>query len=182
MNKNENNIYKNNKKNSYMNSMLKNILLFIMALASLMIVSCSENDDNNTNEETSITGVWVSEPHPIYYDDAPMPGVNAVAYLWYKEGGAFVEADVITDTLNKETYIELSENGRWSVENDVVTQTTNFDENSSDEFDTEVLKFKISGNTLYMTYTDEGKEITTQLQRSTVEKMQEIIAAAKKKL
>jgi len=182
LNKNENNIYKNNKKNSFMNSMLKNILLFIMALASLMIVSCSENDDNNTNEDLSIKGVWVSEAHPIYYNDEPMPGVNGVAYLWYKEGGAFVEADVITDTPNSKTYIELSENGRWSVENDVVTQTTNFDENSSDEFDTEVLKFKISGNTLYMTYTDEGKEITTQLQRSTVEKMQEIIAAAKKKL
>ena len=164
-----------------MNNVLKNIFLSIMALVCLMIVSCGENDDNNTNEESSIAGVWVSEPHPIYYDDAPMPGVNAVGYLWYKEGGVFVEADVITDTLNKETYIELSENGRWSVENDMVTQTTNFDEISSDEFDTEVLKFEINGNTLYMTYTDEGKEITTQLQRGTVGKMQEIIAAAKKK-
>jgi hypothetical protein len=108
--------------------------------------------------------------------------MNAVAYLWYKEGGAFVEADVITDTSNNKTYIELSENGSWSVENDVVTQTTNFDEKSSDEFDTEVLKFKITGNTMYVTYTDEGNEITDQLQRSTVEKMQEIIAAAKTKL
>ena len=165
-----------------MNNMLRNIFLSIMALASLMIVSCSEKDDNNTNEEPSIMGVWVSEPHPIYYNDAPMPDMNAVAYLWYKEGGVFVEADVITDTQNNKTNIELSENGRWSVENDVVTQTTNFDEKSSDEFDTEVLKFKISGNTLYVTYTDEGNEITNQLQRSTVEKMQEIIAAAKTKL
>ena len=32
LNKNENNIYKNNKKNSFMNSMLKNILLFIMVI------------------------------------------------------------------------------------------------------------------------------------------------------
>ena len=163
-----------------MNNMLKNIFLSIMALASLMIVSCSENDDNNTNGESTIMGVWVSEPHSIYYDDAPMPDMNAVAYLWYKEGGAFVEADVITDTQNNKTYIELSENGRWAVENDVVTQTTNFDETSSDEFDTEVLKFKINGSTLYMTYTDKGKEITTQLQRSTVGKIQEIIATAKK--
>ena len=165
-----------------MNNMLRNIFLSIMAFASLIIVSCSEKDDNNTNEEPSIMGVWVSEPHPIYYNDAPMPDMNAVAYLWYKEGGVFVEADVITDTQNNKTNIELSENGRWSVENDVVTQTTNFDEKSSDEFDTEVLKFKISGNTLYVTYTDEGNEITNQLQRSTVEKMQEIIAAAKTKL
>ena len=102
--------------------------------------------------------------------------------MWYKEGGAFVEADVITDTQSNKTYIELSENGRWSVVNDIVTQTTNFDEKSSDEFDTEVLKFKISGNTLYVTYTDEGNEITNQLQRSTVEKMQEIIVAAKTNL
>ena len=63
-----------------------------------------------------------------------------------------------------------------------MTQTTNFDEKSSNEFDTEVLKFKISGNTLYMTYSDEGNEITNQLQRSTVVKMQEIIAAARTKL
>lgn len=165
-----------------MNNMLRNIFLSIMAFASLIIVSCSEKDDNNTNEEPSIIGVWVSEPHPIYYNDAPIHDMNAVAYLWYKEGGVFVEADVITDTQNNKTNIELSENGRWSVENDVVTQTTNFDEKSSDEFDTEVLKFKITGNTLYVTYTDEGNEITIQLQRSTVEKMQEIIASAKTNL
>ena len=50
-----------------------------MAFASLMIVSCKDNDDNNS-EEPSIMGVWVSEPHPIYYDDTPLPDMNAVSY------------------------------------------------------------------------------------------------------
>ena len=73
----------------------------------------------------------------------------------------------------------LSENGKWSVENDVVTQTTNFDNDVEADFDTEVLKFKVVGNTLHVTYSDEDGEVTTQLQRTTVEKMQEIIALAK---
>jgi hypothetical protein len=165
-----------------MNNFFSRLFLTVIAIACLTVVSCSDNDDNTPSEEPSIMGVWVSEPRPIYYNDAPIPNTEAVAYMWYKEGGAFVEADVITDTKNNETSIELSENGRWSIENDVVTQTTNFDEKSSDEFDTEVLKFKISGNTLYMTYTDDGEDITVQLQRTNVERMQEIIAAAKTNL
>ena len=72
----------------------------------------------------------------------------------------------------------LSENGKWSVENDVVTQTTNFENDVEADFDTVVLKFKVVGNTLHVTYSDEGGEATTQLQRSTVEKMQELMALA----
>ena len=109
-----------------------------------------------------------------------MPDVEAVAYMWYQENGNFVEADVITNTKDNQSYIELSENGKWSVENDIVTQTTNFDESSQEEFDVEVLKYKIVGETLFMTYSDEGQEVTTQLQRATIDKMQGIIAKAKK--
>jgi len=163
-----------------MNKIPRKIILSIIGIIGLTLVSCNDKDDNENENKQSIVGVWTSEPRPIYYDNAPMPDVEAVAYMWYQENGKFVEADVITNTKDNQSYIELSENGRWSVENDIVTQTTNFDESSQEEFDIEVLKFKIVGETLFMTYSDEGQEVTTQLQRATIDKMQEIIAKAKK--
>ena len=163
-----------------MNKILRNTVLSIVGIFGLTIVSCNDKDDNENENKQSIVGVWTSEPRPIYYANAPMPDVEAVAYMWYQENGNYVEADVITNTKDNQSYIELSENGKWSVENDMVTQTTNFDESSQEEFDVEVLKFKIVGETLFMTYSDEGKDVTTQLQRATIDNMQEIIAKAKK--
>lgn len=163
-----------------MNKILRNTVLSIIGIFGLTIVSCNDKDDNENENKQSIVGVWTSEPRPIYYANAPMPDVEVVAYMWYQENGNYVEADIITNTKDNQSYIELSENGKWSVENDIVTQTTNFDESSQEEFDVEVLKFKIVGETLFMTYSDEGKDVTTQLQRATIDNMQEIIAKAKK--
>ena len=152
-------------------------------MTTVAFTACSSDDDNSNNgnkdDVPSIVGVWKSEPHPIEYDGEPIENLEAVAYMWYKEDGTFVEADVITDTKEGKSEVVLSENGKWSVENDVVTQTTNFDNDVEADFDTEVLKFKVVGNTLHVTYSDEDGEVTTQLQRTTVEKMQEIIALAK---
>lgn len=144
-----------------MNKNLRNIILSIIGIIGPTLVSCNDKDDNENENKQSIVGVWTSEPRPIYYDNAPMPDVETVAYMWYQENGNFVEADVITNTKDNHSYIELSENGKWSVENDIVTQITNFDESSQEEFDIEVLKLKIVGETLFMTYSDEGQDSIT---------------------
>ncbi len=75
-------------------------------------------------------------------------------------------------------WIELSENGKWTVEKDIVTQTTNFGDDET--FDTDVFKFNIKGNSLFMTYNVDGKDVTTELKRSTVEVIQNIINEKKK--
>lgn len=156
------------------------VMAVLCMMATAAFTACSSDDDNSNNGGVaSIVGVWKSEPHPIEYDGEPIENVEAVAYMWYREDGTFVEADVITDTEEGESEVVLSENGKWSVENDVVTQTTNFDNDVEADFDTEVMKFKVVGNTLHVTYSDEDGEVTVQLQRTTVEKMQEIIALAK---
>ena len=155
------------------------LMAVLCMMATAAFTACSSDDDNSNKEDVpSIVGVWKSEQRPILYDGEPMENLEAIAYMWYKEDGTFVEADVLIDTEEGTSEVVLSENGKWSVENDVVTQTTNFENDVEADFDTVVLKFKVVGNTLHVTYSDEGGEATTQLQRSTVEKMQELMALA----
>ena len=153
-----------------------------MLLSSILVVSCDNDDDDDNG--SSIVGVWVSEKMPLYVQHqnelVVSPTETSIGYYWYKEDGTFVEADVITNSQTNYTYTELSENGKWSVVGDNVIQSTNFYENYSNEFYTDTLKFKVSGNTLYINYIDPfNQEATAKLQRTTVEKIQEIISSYK---
>ena len=150
-------------------------ILFVMLLSSLVLVSCG-SDDDEIDEAKSIVGVWVSDPVQVL-DGAYVS--EATAYLWFKPDGSFVEVDVISG--DERTYYELSETGKWSVENDKLTFTTNFDPIIQKEYDTTTFIYRITGNTMKVTYTSEGETGTITLHKSTEEKMQQIIAKAKKK-
>ena len=147
--------------------------------------SCSNDDDNNGKKDAAtLIGVWESTPQPVFDDDDKyIPDVTSVAYLWYQADGIFVEADVITDITDPEharRYVELSEHGTWTVEGDTVTPTTDFDPMDDVPFDTQSFHFDVTSTTLTLSLTSESRQYSWQLQRTTVEKMQEIIASAQK--
>ena len=115
---------------------------------------------------------------PLYDENGEVIG-DAVAYMWYQQNGKFVEADCLMSSESGHEWIELSENGSWSVENGILTQTTNFGDD--DAFDTDEFKYKIKGNSLFLTtYCVDGEETTSELKRSTVEVIQNIINEKKK--
>ena len=150
-------------------------ILFVMLLSSLVLVSCG-SDDDEIDEAKSIVGVWVSDPVQVLDGEYVS---EATAYLWFKPDGTFVEVDVISG--DERTYYELSETGKWSVENDKLTFTTNFDPIIQKEYDTTTFIYRITGNTMKVTYTSEGETGTITLHKSTEEKMQQINSKAKKK-
>jgi hypothetical protein len=158
-----------------MNCILKNSILFILLLSGLVLVSCG-SDDDEIDEATSIVGVWVSDPVQMQEDEYIS---EVTAYLWFKPDGTFVEVDVISGI--EKTYYELSETGKWSVENDKLTFTTNFEPKMQKDYDITTFVYRITGNTMKVTYTSEGETGTTTLHKSTEEKMQQLIAQAKKK-
>jgi len=158
-----------------MKNLLKKNLFLIIGIICSILVACSDDDPKNDGDNTRLEGVWMTERMPLYDDSGDWITGDVVAYLWYQSGGTFIEADCLYE-MGKE-WIELSENGTWSVEKDVLTQTTNFGDD--DEFDSNVFKYKIRGNSLYLTYYLDGKETTSVLKRSTVEVMQNIINTKK---
>ena len=158
-----------------MRKLFNTSLLLLMGLVCSIFVACKDDDPKNDEDNATLEGVWVSEQMPLYDDSGDWITGDVVAYMWYKPDGTFIEADCIKE-YGKE-WIELSENGTWSVEDDVLTQTTNFDDD--DYFDTEVLKFLIKGKSLHVTYDVDGVETTSVLKRSTEEVMQNIINAKK---
>lgn len=163
---------------------LSKIILMAMTLTGIMLQSCSNDDNNSKKDAASLVGVWESTPQPVFNnDDEYIPDVTAVAYLWYQADGTFVEADVITentDSQHSKRYVELSEHGTWTVERDSVTQTTDFDPIDDVPFDTQSFHFDVTSTTLTLSLTSDSRQYSWQLQRTTVEKMQEVIASAKK--
>lgn len=156
-----------------MKTLIVRNLSLVIGLVCSIFVACKDDDPQSDAGNATLEGVWVTEQMPLYDESGDWITGDVVAYMWYKPDGTFIEADCIKE-YGKE-WIELSENGSWSVEDDVLTQTTNFGDD--DEFDTEVLKFLIKGKSLHVTYDVDGVETTSVLKRSTVEVMQNIINA-----
>ena len=152
-------------------------LFLMMGLVCSMFVACNDDDPKNEGKDSTIVGVWVSDKMPLTDESGDWVIGDVVAYMWYQQDGKFVEADCLMSSLTGEEWIELSENGTWSIEDDILTQTTNFGDD--DEFDTETFKYKIKGNSLVLTYDKDGKETTSVLKRSTVEVIQNIIETKK---
>lgn len=167
---------KNYKTEFYMKKLFKTSLYLIMGLVCSIFVACNDDDSKNDDKDSTIVGVWVSDKMPLYDEKGDVIG-DAVAYMWYQQSGKFVEADCLMSSETGHKWIELSENGTWSIKNGTVTQTTNF--NDDEDFDTDVYKFKIKGNSLFFTYDKDGTEITSELKRSTVEVIQNIIDTKK---
>lgn len=158
-----------------MEKFFKTSLLLILGFISPIFVACNDDDPKNDEKDPTLVGVWVSDKMPLSFEDEVIG--DAIAYCWYQKNGKFVEADCIYE--DGEEYIELSENGTWKVENGILTQTTNFEDD--DVFDTFVFsQFSIKGNSLFLTFNEDGEMTTAELKRSTVEVMQNIIEAAKK--
>ena len=160
-----------------MGKILTKYLLSVMVLASILFIACKDDDSSSDDKNNTIVGVWVSDKLPYYDDNKEVIG-EAVAYMWYQQNGNFIEADCLRSFETGHEWIELSENGKWTVEKDIVTQTTNFGDDET--FDTDVFKFNIKGNSLFMTYNVDGKDVTAELKRSTVEVIQNIINEKKK--
>ena len=160
-----------------MEKLLRKSFLLVVVLASFIFFACENDDPKPDDKNGTIVGVWVSEANPLYDEHGEVMG-DAVAYMWYQENGKFIEADCLRSSETGKEWIELSENGQWTVEKDVVTQTTNFDDD--DSFDTYTFKFQIKGKSLFLTYNTEGEEITYELKKSTVDVIQNIINEKKK--
>lgn len=158
-----------------MKTLIVRNLSLVIGLVCSIFVACKDDDPQSDAGNATLEEVWVTEQMPLYDESGDWITGDVVAYMWYKPDGTFIEADCIKE-YGKE-WIELSENGTWSVEDDVLTQTTNFGDD--DEFDTEVLKFLIKGKSLHVTYDVDGVETTSVLKRSTVEVMLNIINAKK---
>lgn len=166
-----------------MKNLLTNICFVVIALSSVILVSCGDDDNDNSKNKSTIVGTWESETLPFYNDLNVLSTTSTfVTYLWFKENGTFVEADVITDRERNHTYTELSEKGKWSVKGDSITWSANFDlYDDPDASYTETCKFRVSGNMLQLSAMRNGEEKSMRLQRTTVEKMQEIISTAKQR-
>lgn len=93
---------------------------------------------------------------------------ECTVYMRFKPNGRFVEVDVISG--DEKTYYELSETGKWSVENDKVTFTTNFYPTWQKEYDITTYSYKIKGNTMKVTYKFKDEMGTATLHKSTKEK------------
>lgn len=151
---------------------MKNYFILAACLICSILVACKDDDDAKDSQETSIIGVWVSRTLPLKDESSNIIG-DAVAYMWYKENGQFIEADCLLEHESGNEWIELSEKGIWTVRDNTVTQTTNFDDD--DVFDTDVYKYERKGNSLFMTHTEDGEVITEEMKCSTVEVIQNII-------
>lgn len=165
-----------------MNYLFKRLFFFLIVLSGCILVSCHD-DDNDDTGKASIVGAWVSETLPFYEEEnVPSTTTDCVCYFWFKENGTFVELDVITNHQRNHTYTELSENGKWSVNGDYITWSTNFDIHEDPESsNTETFRFRISGNLLTIFYPKNGEEKNAKFQRTTIEKIQEVVSAAKNK-
>jgi len=163
-----------------MKTLFKTISLFALLLPGLVFVSCKDDDD----EKTSIVGTWVSEVLPVYMDASLQetePDLEAISYYWYKKDGSFIAVDVVTDTDTNNSEYYFSDTGKWSVNGDVVTQTTNYQWDDPTRFDTDVAQFRVNGNILNFTVRMEnGNVLSAQFTRITEEKMQEAYDTAQK--
>ena len=158
-----------------MKTLIKTFSLLTLSLLGLAFVSCKDKDDN---EESLIVGAWQTGSRPL--DEIEITH-EVVTYLWYKKDGSFIYVDVITDTKD-DRYLsyEFSDTGKWSVNGEYVTQSTNFQWDDPDRFDTDVLHFDVNGDilTLSIDYTSVDRQ-TIQLKRITEERMQDLYNAAK---
>ena len=159
-----------------MKTLSRSIIFAVVVLSCIILGSCSDDDNDNNSNVPSIVGVWVSYSNPYYENGVISPTHDCTGYFWFKENGTFVEADVITNHQTDYTWIELSENGKWSVNGDHVSWTANFEDDDPQNFYTDTYKYKVSGNTLYLTYEDDGKELTGKAQRTTEEAIQDVIS------
>jgi hypothetical protein len=65
------------------------------------------------------------------------------------------------------------------VKGDYVTQTTNFQWDDPEEFDTDIIRFEVKGDILILTVEYAGIVRSIQLKRIKEDKMQEVYSAAK---
>ena len=155
------------------------ITLFVM-FSSLSLVSCKDDDED---KNPAIVGTWVSEVLPVYMDASLQetePNLEVIFYFWYKKDGSFVAVDIVTDTENKQHIsYEHSDTGKWTVKGDYVTQTTNFQWDDPEEFDTDIIRFEVKGDILILTAEYAGIVRSFQLKRIKEDKMQEVYSAAK---
>ena len=157
-----------------MKTMIKFLSLTIVLLASLMVISCKDKDDD---EEASIVGVWQTEARPI--DEIEITN-EVVTYCWYKKDGSFIYLDVITHTKDGRISYEFSDTGKWTVNGEYITQTYNFQWDDPEEFDTDVLHFDIKGDILTLSIDYASVDMrSVQLKRTTEEKVQKLYTEAK---
>jgi len=156
-----------------MKTFFKVIFTLFVMFSSLSLVSCKDDDED---KDPTIVGAWVTEALPFEEDNTTL----LTSYLWYKKDGSFIEVDVFTDPENKQHIsYEHSDTGKWTVKGDYVTQTTNFQWDDPEEFDTDIIRFEVKGDILILTaeYADIVRSF--QLKRIKEDKMQEVYSAAK---
>ena len=154
------------------------ITLFVM-FSSLSLVSCKDDDED---KDPAIVGTWVSEVLPVYMDASLQetePNLEAISYFWYKKDGSFIAVDIVTDTETNNSEYYFSDTGKWSVNGDVVTQTTNYQWDDPTKFDTDTGRFEVKGDILIITAEYAGIVRSIQLKRIKEDKMQEVYSAAK---
>ena len=145
--------------------------LFVM-FSSLSLVSCKDDDDKNP----TIVGAWVSEPFLFEEDNPDL----MTTYMWFKSDGFFIEVDVICNPENPNLLsYEHSDRGRWMVNGDYVTLSTNFQWDDPEKFDTDIVRFDVKGDVLILSGEYMGVVKSFQLKRIKEDKMQEVYNAAK---
>lgn len=156
-----------------MKTTIKVFITFLVMLSSLTIVSCKDDEDNST---PGIVGAWAADPHELEENNP----ILVAPYVWYKKDGSLVAVDVFSDPENKEKVnYEFSDTGKWSVSGEYVTQTTNYQWEDPNDFDTDVARFSVKGDILTMTAEDDEGIITLQLKRISENQMQEVYNDAK---
>ena len=157
-----------------MKTTFKILFTLLVMFSSLILVSCKDDDDDNSTP--SIVGAWAADPFQ-FEENNPL---LVAPHVWYKKDGSLIVVDVFTDPKDKEKVnYEYSDAGKWSVSGESITQTTNYQWDDPNEFDTDVARFSINGSVMTVTFEDVEGINTIQLKRIKEEKMQEVYNAAK---
>ena len=156
-----------------MKTFFKVFFTLVMMFSSLSLVSCKDDDEE---KDPTIVGAWVTEA--LLFEEGNSDLITV--HLWYKSDGSFIEVDVFTDPENPQHIsYEHSDTGKWTVNGDYVTQTTNFQWDDPEKFDTDIVRYDVKGDILILTAEYGSIVRSFQLKRINEDKMQEVYSAAK---
>ena len=141
------------------------IAMAFLAVSSLTIASCGDDDKENVNDKNLLVGVWVSEGTvPMYGNSERTEVIGSVKlYLRFMEDGSFIEKDVITNTNSGKTYTETSTYGRWTATGDMLRITESFEDigDPQDFLDSYEYSYQFKNGKLILTNNKDTGEVLT---------------------
>ena len=131
------------------------LVLAFLAVSTVSLVSCKDDDDDKADVQKSLLGVWVCEESLPFYEEGEIVGSSKL-YFQFNADGSLIEKDVITEKESGRTYTMTNTYGKWAVNGDKLTLTTSFWEfdNIEKYIDVDDYTYKFQDGKLILTYED----------------------------